>query len=119
MPAQGGALRMHAPLARLHLVTDARPGRDPVAVVRAALAVAGSRLAVQVRVTDDTSDRAAYALASRIAALCRDADARCLVKDRLHIAVAVGAAGGHVGDEDLPVAAARRVLGTGAVLGAT
>jgi thiamine-phosphate pyrophosphorylase len=41
------------------------------------------------------------------------------VNDRLHVALAVGAAGGHVGADDLPVAAARRVLGPAAVLGAT
>ena len=37
--------------------------------------------------------------------------ATCLVNDRLHVALAVGADGGHVGADDLPVAAARRVLG--------
>src|SRR5690606_512207 len=37
----------------------------------------------------------------------------------LHIALAVGADGGHVGADDLPVAAARAVLGPTAVLGAT
>src|SRR5690606_15555463 len=39
--------------------------------------------------------------------------------DRLHVALAVGAAGGHVGADDLPVDAARRVLGPTAILGAT
>ena len=38
----------------------------------------------------------------------------CLVNDRLHVALAVGADGGHVGADDLPVAAARRVLGPAA-----
>ncbi len=110
---------MRSPLGRLHLVTDTRPGRDPLAVVRAALAVATHHLVVQVRVTDDTTDRAAYELAKEIADRCHATGATCLVNDRLHIALAVGADGGHVGDEDLPVAAARRVLGPDAVLGAT
>jgi|SRR5579859_4629549 len=105
------------PLGRLHLVTDARPGRDPVAVVRAALS-AGVPV-VQVRVPDETCDRDAYALASTIAELCRAAGARCLVNDRLHIALAVGADGAHVGAQDLPVPVARRILGPDAVLGAT
>ena len=39
---------MAEPLGRLHLLTDCRPGRDPVAVVRAALS-AGVPV-VQVRV---------------------------------------------------------------------
>jgi len=102
---------MRSPLGRLHLITDTRPGRDPVAVVRAALAVATHQLVVQVRVTDDTTDRVAYELAKEIAGRCHDAGATCLVNDRLHIARAVGADGGHVGADDLPVLAARRVLG--------
>jgi len=104
-------------LGRLHLITDTRPGRDALAVVRGALS-AGVPV-VQVRVEDDLSDRAAYEFARTVAELCRHAGARCLVNDRLHIALAVGADGGHVGALDLPVDAARRVLGPDGVLGAT
>ncbi|MET8838444.1 thiamine phosphate synthase, partial [Micromonospora sp. NPDC004540] len=105
-------------LGRLHLITDTRPGRDPLAVLRAALPVARAELVVQVRVEDDATDREAYELARRVVGLCRPYGATCLVNDRLHVALAVDAAGGHVGAEDLPVAAARRVLGADAVLGA-
>ncbi|GLY23326.1 thiamine phosphate synthase [Micromonospora sp. NBRC 101691] len=106
-------------MGRLHLVTDTRPGRDPLAVVRAALGVAGSELVVQVRVEDSATDREAYDLTCRILDLCGPVGATCLVNDRLHVALAAGAAGGHVGADDLPVGAARRVLGPDAVLGAT
>ncbi|MFI7508309.1 thiamine phosphate synthase [Micromonospora aurantiaca] len=106
-------------LGRLHLITDTRPGRDPLAVLRAALPVAGADLVVQVRVEDDATDREAYEMACRVTEACRPYGARCLVNDRLHVALAVTAAGGHVGADDLPVAAARRVLGPDAVLGAT
>ncbi|MGN9810865.1 thiamine phosphate synthase [Micromonospora sp. BQ11] len=106
-------------LGRLHLITDTRPGRDPLAVLRAALPVARGELVVQVRVGDDATDREAYDLSRRVVALCARHDVTCLVNDRLHVALAVGAAGGHVGAHDLPVGAARRVLGSAAVLGAT
>ncbi|MFI7428555.1 thiamine phosphate synthase [Micromonospora sp. NPDC049836] len=106
-------------LGRLHLITDTRPGRDPLGVLRAALPVAGAELVVQVRVADDATDREAYELARRVAGLCRPYGATCLVNDRLHVALAVAADGGHVGADDLPVPAARRVLGAAAVLGAT
>ncbi|MFF5203662.1 thiamine phosphate synthase [Micromonospora parva] len=106
-------------LGRLHLITDTRPGRDPLAVVRAALSAARAELVVQVRVEDSATDREAYDLARRVLALCTSYGASCLVNDRLHVALAVGAAGGHVGADDLPVAAARRVLGPTGVLGAT
>ncbi|RKN44376.1 thiamine phosphate synthase [Micromonospora endolithica] len=106
-------------LGRLHLITDTRPGRDPLAVLRAALPVARTELVVQVRVLDDATDREAYDLACRIVAMCATYGATCLVNDRLHVALAAGAGGGHVGAGDLPVDAARRVLGPTAVLGAT
>jgi thiamine-phosphate pyrophosphorylase len=106
-----------APLGRLHIITDTRPGQDPVGVIRAALSVGAP--VVQVRVEDEVSDRQAYELAVRIAALCAEHDATCLINDRLHVALAIGAAGGHVGAADLPVEAARRVLGPDAILGAT
>lgn len=99
------------PLGRLHLITDR--------VEVAAAALAAGVPVVQVRVADQVTDREAYDLAGRICALCREHEATCLVNDRLDVALAVGADGAHVGADDLPVAAARRVLGPAAVLGAT
>lgn len=106
-------------LGRLHLITDSRPGKDPVAIVRAALGVATPDLVIQFRPADDWTDRIAYELANQIVALCRPIGVPVLVNDRLHVALATGAAGGHVGADDLPVTAARRLLGPAAVLGAT
>jgi thiamine-phosphate pyrophosphorylase len=108
---------MPVALGRLHLVTDVRRDRDPVGVVRAALSV--GLPVVQVRVPDHVSDRGAYDLSRIVLDLCRSAGATCLVNDRLHIALAIGADGGHVGGDDLPVDAARRVLGPDTILGAT
>lgn len=109
---------------RLHVITDARAGHRPVKVVTAAVGAAvrlgvPGRLAIQVRVEDDVTDRAAYALAVEIVGICRPAGVMCLVNDRLHVALAADADGGHVGDDDLSVPAARKVLGPAAVLGAT
>ncbi|MCA2212941.1 thiamine phosphate synthase [Jidongwangia harbinensis] len=105
---------------RLHLVTGPRP----METVRAAVDVAArlgmaAELAVQVRVEDHVTDRVAYDLTLAVLAVTRPHGVLCLVNDRLHVAVAAGADGGHVGADDLPVAAARAVLGPAAVLGAT
>lgn len=116
MPAQEEERNMGS-IGRLHLVTDASAGRDVPATVAAALA--GGVDTVQVRVGPEVSDRAAYELAGVVLGLCRAAGVTCLVNDRLHVALAVGADGGHVGETDLPVAVARAVLGPHAVLGAT
>jgi thiamine-phosphate pyrophosphorylase len=101
----------------LHVLTDTRRGRDPLPVVRAALS-AGAPV-IQVRLEDHITDREGYELTRRVVALCREYGATCLVNDRLHLALAAAADGGHVGAEDLPVTAARAVLGPGALLGGT
>lgn len=109
-------------LGRLHLITDTRPGHDPVAVIRAALTAnipATVGLVVQVRVEDHWTDRQAYELVTAILPLCRTAGVTCVVNDRLDVALAAGADGAHVGADDLPMAAARRILGPTAVLGGT
>lgn len=103
---------------RVHVVTDA------LAVVRAAVAAAADRgasadLAIQIRVEDGVTDRAAYELTLAVLEHTRPTQVLCLVNDRLHVAVAADVDGGHVGAEDLPVAAARQVLGVAGVLGAT
>ena len=84
-----------------------------------AAGLAGGVDTVQVRVSAATTDRDAYELACQVLELCRRSQVTCLVNNRLHLAVAAGADGGHVGATDLPVAAARRVLGPRAILGAT
>lgn len=114
---------------RLHIVTDsldvvrgalsalALPtGAHPLALPTWGHHSAGP-LAVQIRVKN--SDRLAYELTMAALPLCREAGALCLVDDRIGVALAAGADGVHVGAEDLPVAAASRVLGPSAVLGAT
>lgn len=98
-------------------VASAVPLRDPLAVVAAALA-AGARL-IQVRPEDHYNDRAAFDLATAIAALCDEYGALCLVNDRVHIAQAVGADGVHLGAEDLPLDAARRILPAASIIGGT
>ena len=103
-------------IGRLHVLTDAREGRSPLTVVAGALA--GGAPVVQVRAKGCT-DRELYDFAVRVATLCADAGALCLVDDRPDVAVAVGAGGTHLGAMDLPVAAARRVVGPGHVLGGT
>jgi len=103
-------------LGRLHVVTDTRPARDPLRTVGAAL-TAGAPV-VQVR-GKDLSDAELYELASRVAERCAQHGALCVVNDRPDVALAVGAGGVHVGSQDLPVAAARGLVGPDRVVGAT
>jgi thiamine-phosphate pyrophosphorylase len=103
-------------IGRLHVLTDARGGPEALEVVAAAVA-AGAPV-VQVRHKDCT-DRELYDFAARVVELCAGSSTRCLVNDRVDVALAVGAAGTHLGAEDLPLAAARRLAGPGHLLGGT
>ncbi len=107
---------MSTGLGRLHVVSDAREGRDALGVVAAAIA-AGAPV-VQVR-AKDCSDRVLHDFARRVVELCTPIGVTCLVNDRVDVALAVGAAGTHLGAEDLPIAAVRRVAGPGHLIGGT
>ena len=104
------------PIGRLHVITDTRPGRDALGITSAAVE-AGAPV-VQVR-GKDLTDRELYELTCRLLDVCTRRGAACLVDDRLHVALAAGAHGAHVGEHDLPVRAARTVLGPDLMLGAT
>jgi thiamine-phosphate pyrophosphorylase len=55
--------------------------------------------------------------AQRFREQCRRAGALFIVNDRIDLALAVDADGAHVGQEDLPAAEARRLLGPGRIIG--
>jgi thiamine-phosphate diphosphorylase len=104
-----------APILRLLLIADERlfGGRDPVALCRAA--VRGGVTAVQLRWKGGPA-REQVALARRL----RDAlTVPLFVNDRPDVAVAAGAAGAHLGADDLPVALARRIVPPGFLIGAS
>jgi thiamine-phosphate pyrophosphorylase len=89
-------------------------GRD-VATVVDLLARAGARL-IQLRVKTP-ADRERLALARAAVAAARASGARLVVNDRADIAAISGADGLHVGQDDLPPAEARAVIGPGMILG--
>jgi thiamine-phosphate pyrophosphorylase len=71
-----------------------------------------------VQYRDKTAeDNQRYALALELAELCRQYGALFLVNDRPDLALAVGADGVHLGQQDLPIAAARNLLGPDLIIG--
>jgi thiamine-phosphate pyrophosphorylase len=97
------------------LVTDdgLLEGRDLVEVARAA--ERGGVTSVQLRLKR-ASAREQVALARALVATLR---VPVLVNDRPDVALAAGAAGVHLGSEDLPVALVRRIAPPGFVIGAS
>ena len=100
---------------RLMMVTDDRllGGRDPIALCRAA--ARGGVTSVQLRIKKATARELAVLARALVAAL----DIPVLVNDRLDVALAAGAAGVHLGRDDLPVRLARRAAPPGFVIGAS
>lgn len=93
---------------------DCGEGRSIMDVVRAALAAGAP--AVQLR--DKRGDgRSMLELATALLAETRRAGALLFVNDRVDIALAAGADGAHVGDDDLPVTAVRSIAPAGFLVG--
>jgi thiamine-phosphate pyrophosphorylase len=89
-------------------------GRDLVTLLEATIA-GGCRM-VQLREKQWPSGRL-LALAGQLLARCREAGATFIVNDRVDLAVALGADGVHVGQDDLPPGLARPMLRPGMLLG--
>ena len=94
---------------RLYLVTDqpSLKGRTLIDVVRAA--VQGGVTCVQLR-EKHANSRDFYAQAVALMDLLRPLNVPLIINDRLDIALACGAHGVHLGQSDLPVHAARKML---------
>jgi len=102
--------------AGVYLVTEESlsAGRRSEEIVEAALG-AGVRV-VQVR-EKEGSARRALEIALAVRRLTRRFGALLIVNDRIDIALAAEADGVHLGQEDLPLADARRLLGEAALIG--
>ena len=88
--------------------------KDPLEVAKDVLN--GGADAIQLR--EKKMDAGEYLeLATKIAELCRQEDKLFIVNDRPDIAVAAGASGVHLGQEDLEIGQARKVLSGKMIIG--
>ena len=83
-----------------------------------ALAIQGGASVIQLREKNSTS-REFYELAVRVKKITEEYDVPLIINDRVDIALAVKAAGVHLGQSDLPIEKAREILGEDAIIGAT
>lgn len=100
----------------IYLVTDEEccKGRSLFECVEAALK--GGVTLVQYRLKNGDGGRM-YAEALALKALCDKYSVPLIINDRLDIAMAVGAVGVHLGQDDLPCSVARSILGDEYVIG--
>jgi thiamine-phosphate pyrophosphorylase len=105
-------------LTRLQAIVDVptaeRAGVAPVDLARAFLD-GGARF-IQIR-AKSLGSGPLLELCDAIVQFARPYDAAVIVNDRVDLAKLSGAAGVHVGQDDLPVAAARAMLGADAIVG--
>ena len=97
----------------LDLETLRRRGAHPVEAARAILD--GGALILQWRCKEALT-RDHLEQAEQVARICRDLDVPFVVNDRSDLAMLL-AAGLHIGQEDLPATAARKLIGEDAILG--
>jgi thiamine-phosphate pyrophosphorylase len=89
----------------------------PLAEAAAEL-VEGGVAVLQLRL-EKTPDREALALAKKVIAVARPKGVQVIFNDRVDLALVSGADGVHLGELDLPIADARKLLGSFALIGAT
>lgn len=98
----------------LTVITDPGAKGGVVEVVRAAIEAGAP--SIQLRWKNGTS-RQMVELATELREMTRRAGAMLLVNDRLDVALAANADGVHLGDDDIPLEAARRVAPAGFIIG--
>jgi thiamine-phosphate pyrophosphorylase len=97
--------------ARLYLVCDARSDAFLEQALRGGVDI------VQLRIKEPPSDEELLDTARRYAELCSAHDALFILNDRPDLVAGAGADGVHVGQDDTPVAEARRIVGADRLIG--
>lgn len=91
-------------------------GHEPVPLAEAV--VEGGATLIQLRDKNSTT-RAMIAGAKAVIAALAGSGVPVLINDRVDVALASGAAGVHLGQDDMPAETARRLLGPEAIIGIT
>ncbi len=100
----------------LYLITDAKLSRGRSHLEVAREAIKGGASLIQFRDKEMTT-RQLVETARKIKKLTDEADIPLIINDRLDVALAVDADGVHVGQDDMPAALARQLIGPHKILG--
>lgn len=103
-------------IGRFHFLTDTVIQGRFSHVELARMAIKGGADTIQYR-SKSGSTREMIDAAIKIKALCSDAGIPLIINDRVDVAIASGADGVHLGDDDFPIPLARKLLGPNAIIG--
>ena len=102
----------------LYFITDSNGFTEEEFLRRTESALRGGVTLLQLREKDKTT-REYIALAEKVHAITKRYDVPLIIDDRVDVALAVDAEGVHVGQSDMPVSIARKLMGEGKIIGAT
>ena len=102
----------------LYFITDSTGFSEEEFLRRIEGALQGGVTLLQLREKDKTT-RKFLELARKVHALTKRYGVPLIIDDRLDIALAIGAEGVHLGQSDLPIDLARKILGPDKIIGAT
>ena len=102
----------------LYFITDSTGFSEEEFLCRVEKALKGGVTLVQLREKNKTT-REYIALAEKVHGLTRKYNVPLIIDDRIDVAMAVDAEGVHLGQSDMPVDIARRILGDDKIIGAT
>lgn len=103
---------------RLYFITDSTNYTEKEFLFRVEQALQGGVTLMQLREKERTA-REYMELAEKVHIIAKRYHVPLIIDDRVDVALAVDAEGVHVGASDLPVAAARKLMGKDKIVGAT
>lgn len=102
----------------LYFITDSTGFSEEEFLRRTEEALKGGVTLLQLREKDKTT-REYISLAQKVHRLTEKYNVPLIIDDRVDVALAVNAEGVHLGQSDMPVSAARKILGENIIIGAT
>lgn len=102
----------------LYLVTDSTGLEEEVFLGKIEAVLQNGVTFLQLR-EKEKSTREYMALAEKVHAISRKYNVPLIIDDRIDVAMAIGAEGVHLGQSDMPISTARKILGRSFIIGAT
>lgn len=103
---------------RLYFITDSTPYTEDEFLSRVKAALSGGVTLIQLR-EKERSTRQYIALAKKVHALSQQFGVPLIIDDRVDVALAAGAEGVHLGQSDMQIDIARKIVGKDFIIGAT
>ena len=102
----------------MYFITDSTNYSEEEFLHRVEQALMGGITLLQLR-EKDKSTREYMDLAEKVHTLSKKYNVPLIIDDRVDVALAIDAEGVHVGQSDMPVSVARKLMGDGKIVGAT